>query len=65
MADEQKDEYELKLDEKKEILQKCQQEKGFESCFNCEKLFDCETRKEYVLAVYSSMNKGQSGGFEF
>jgi hypothetical protein len=65
MDNEQKDEYTLKLEEKKEIVQKCQEAKGLQSCLNCETLFECETRKEYVLAVYESMNKGQSGGFEF
>ena len=31
----------------------------------CEKFFDCELRKKYVLTVYESMNKGSGGGFEF
>ncbi|MDD3344346.1 MAG: hypothetical protein PHR87_12320 [Sulfurospirillaceae bacterium] len=50
---------------KKELLQHCQQEKGLESCTSCEHLFECETRKAYVKAVYESMAKGQGGGFEF
>ena len=50
---------------KKELLQKCQQEKNLESCTACEHLFECETRKAYVKAVYESMAKGQGGGFEF
>ncbi|MDD2382984.1 MAG: hypothetical protein PHN18_02205 [Sulfurospirillaceae bacterium] len=50
---------------KKELLQKCQQEKSLESCTLCERIFDCETRKAYVKAVYESMAKGQGGGFEF
>jgi hypothetical protein len=31
----------------------------------CEKMFGCEIRELYVKAVYESMNKGRSGGFEF
>lgn len=31
----------------------------------CEKFFECELRKKYVIAVYESMNKGSGGGFEF
>jgi len=61
-----------KDDKYKEILIKatknlkdCQNSLENTSCFDCEKLFDCEIRKEYVNAVYSSMSKGQSGGFEF
>jgi hypothetical protein len=46
-------------------LKDCQENFRFKSCFDCKKLFDCEIRKGYVNAVYSSMSKGQSGGFEF
>jgi len=46
-------------------LKECQKKLNFKSCLNCEKLFDCEIRKEYIDAVYKSMSKGQSGGFEF
>ena len=38
----------------------CQPDNDF-----CEKFFDCELRKKYVVAVYESMNKGSGGGFEF
>jgi hypothetical protein len=65
MSDTQKDAYELALEGKKQSLQECQKSKNLESCMKCEKLFACEIRKEYVRAVYDSMNKGQSGGFEF
>ena len=61
----QKDKYELALDEKKIVLQKCQDERNIDSCMKCEKIFDCTTRNIYVDAVYSSMNKGEGGGFEF
>lgn len=66
MNEEVKDSFELALDEKMEILQGCQSQKGVNSCFVCEKLLECDTRKDYVLAVYNSMSKGKSdGGFDF
>lgn len=61
----QKDEFELELDRQREILQACQSEKGLSSCFACEAMFECKTRKNYVDAVYSSMSKGDGGGFDF
>ena len=61
----QKDEFELELDRQREILQACQREKGLSSCFACEAMFECKTRKNYVDAVYSSMSKGDGGGFDF
>ena len=60
-----KDEFELELDRQREILQACQREKGLNSCFACEAMFECKTRKNYVDAVYSSMSKGDGGGFDF
>ncbi|MDL0107746.1 hypothetical protein NYG93_01420 [Campylobacter felis] len=51
---------------KKDILQKCQNDKGLNSCYQCEEIFSCTTRKNYVDAVYNSMSKGKTeGGFEF
>lgn len=61
----QKDEFELELDRQREILQACQREKGLSSCFACEAMFECKTRKNYVDSVYSSMSKGDGGGFDF
>ena len=61
----QKDEFELELDRQREILQACQREKGLNSCLACEAMFECKTRKNYVDAVYSSMSKGDGGGFDF
>ncbi len=60
-----KDIYEEALLEKKAFLQACQQEKNVTTCSACEKIFECDTRKTYVKAVYESMAKGQGGGFEF
>lgn len=59
------DSFELKLEEKLKELKSCQEENRYTSCMSCDSFFNCELRKSYVLAVYESMNKGQSGGFEF
>jgi hypothetical protein len=61
----QLDQWELALEEYLVVLKKCQQDMQLDSCTNCEKFFDCTTRKEYVIKVYESMNKGSGGGFEF
>ena len=50
------DEWDIKLDNK--IVE-------LKTCSDCDKFFDCELRKKYVIAVYESMNKGAGGGFEF
>lgn len=65
MSTEEKDKYDLLRDEKKQIVEQCQESKNVTTCMDCEALLGCETRKEYVLAVYESMSKGESGGFEF
>ena len=59
------DKYEQALEEQLKILKKCQLEKNIDSCMKCEKIIECEIRNEYVKAVYMSMNKGVTGGFEF
>ncbi len=59
------DSFEAKLQEKTKELKSCQKEKNFTSCMNCDSFIFCTTRRTYVLAVYESMNKGKSGGFEF
>ncbi len=59
------DEWDAKLEIKLEELKQCQESKTFISCNPCDKFFDCELRKKYVIAVYESMNKGSEGGFEF
>lgn len=61
----EQDEFVLKRDEKKEELQSCQKKNGVSSCLQCEKVIGCEIRNAYVSAVYSSMNKGDVGGFDF
>lgn len=65
MHSESKDKFELHLEEMLRKLQACQEEKSHKSCSACEFYFDCELRKEYVQAVYNSMSKGDTGGFEF
>lgn len=59
------DDWNKVLDEQIIIVQKCQKEKQFRSCISCLEICDCEVRKNYVKAVYESMNKGSEGGFEF
>ncbi len=65
MSSEVSDIYEQDLQEKKAILQACQNDKNVTTCSDCEKMFECDTRKTYVKAVYESMAKGHGGGFEF
>ena len=65
MHNEQKDKFELYLDEMIKKLQDCQVSKSHKSCSACESYFGCELRDEYVKAVYNSMSKGDTGGFEF
>ncbi|TQR34717.1 hypothetical protein DMB92_01795 [Campylobacter sp. MIT 99-7217] len=61
-----KDQYEQEMDKQKEILMSCQSSKNLNSCYNCELIFECDTRKTYVDAVYNSMSKGKNeGGFDF
>ncbi|WP_321315634.1 hypothetical protein [Halarcobacter sp.] len=59
------DEWEQKLEVVLEELKECQKSNSLSSCTPCEKFFECELRKKYILAVYESMNKGSGGGFEF
>ncbi|QDF29023.1 hypothetical protein [Halarcobacter anaerophilus] len=64
-VNEETDEWEKKLDSKVAELKQCQESNNLNSCTPCDKFFECELRKEYILAVYESMNKGSGGGFEF
>jgi len=64
-TNQEKDKWELALDEKLKELKECQERMGHKSCFDCIKLLECNLRKIYVNAVYESMNKGSGGGFEF
>ena len=65
MHNEQKDRFELHLDEMIKKVQVCQSNKNHKSCSACELYIGCELRNEYVKAVYNSMSKGDTGGFEF
>ena len=65
MNNEPTDIYEQDLQAKKALLQECQRSRDLATCSDCEKMFDCDTRKTYVKAAYESMAKGQGGGFEF
>ncbi len=59
------DKFEIHLDEMIQKVQNCQKEKGLQSCSLCEQFLACELRSDYVKAVYNSMSKGETGGFEF
>ena len=61
----EKDRFELHLDEMIKKVQECQAQKTHNSCSVCEFYLECELRDEYVKAVYNSMSKGDTGGFEF
>jgi hypothetical protein len=62
---EEKDQWQLALEEKKKDLEVCQNEKLLTSCMKCDQLLSCTIREAYVKAVYDSMSKGAGGGFEF
>ena len=60
-----KDKWQIALEDELKKLQICQKEKNIDSCLKCEHTLNCDIRKNYILAVYESMNKGSGGGFEF
>ena len=64
-SNQQRDKFELHLDEMIPKVHACQKEKNLSTCSACEAYIGCELRKEYVEAVYNSMSKGDTGGFEF
>ena len=57
--------YDIKLQEELKTLKACQANNSVNSCTKCPKIIGCEVRIKYVQAVYTSMNKGKGGGFEF
>jgi len=59
------DEWELILEEKKALMKAHLKEKNIKSEMDCPDFPNCPVQEEYVKAVYASMNKGESGGFEF
>lgn len=59
------DKWEEKLEKKIKELNSCQVSNNLDSCSPCSEFFTCQLRKQYVVTVYESMNKGSSGGFEF
>ncbi len=53
---------------KLEELKQCQKDKKQNSCIPCKTFFTCNLRKEYVKAVYRSMNPNfdnSKDGFNF
>lgn len=65
MSIQNKDKFELHLDEMIIKIQDCQKNKKLDSCSKCEHYLECELRNNYIKAVYNSMSKGDTGGFEF
>ena len=57
--------FEQKLVNALETLKSCQLNHGIESCYGCNECIGCEIRTLYVRAVYESMSKGETGGFDF
>ena len=53
------------LDSITQALKTCQESNNLKSCMQCTSFLDCNLRKQYVLSVYNSMNKGNTGGLEF
>ena len=58
-------EQEDELDSITLALKTCQESNSLKSYMQCTSFLDCNLRKQYVLEVYNSMNKGNTGGFEF
>ncbi len=65
MSTQSTDEFEIRLDNTLKAVQSCQQEKSVTSCSQCDQFIGCPIRRDYVQAVYDSMSKGETGGFEF
>jgi hypothetical protein len=61
----EKDKFEIYLDSMIDKLQQCQVENNLDSCSRCQNFLTCSLRSEYIQAVYNSMSKGDTGGFEF
>ena len=57
--------FQQNFDEALKELKACQASKNYKSCFNCDELLVCATRKNYVENAYKKMSKGESGDFEF
>jgi|AAUQ01.1.fsa_nt_gi hypothetical protein len=64
-VDDKLDKWQLLLNTSLQDLKDCQKRLNLESCFDCKELLGCDTREKYVNSVYTSMNRGEDGGFEF
>ena len=65
MSTAENEKFERLLDEAMKKMQECQLKYTLKSCSDCEHFIGCDIRKAYVQAVYDSMSKGETGGFEF
>lgn len=59
------DDFQKQLDDNIQKIKDCQKEHNVSTCFKCELVVECKIRKDYVDSVYSSMNKGSGGFFNF
>ena len=58
--------YKQVLEEKTKAMQECQKNTQNKfSCIDCEKMFECNIRAEYVKAVYENMSQGKVQNFNF
>ena len=65
MHNKQKDKFDIHLDKMVIEVQTCQKQKSLKSCSQCKEFLQCKLREDYIKAVYNSMSKGDTGGFEF
>jgi len=65
MQEQELDEWQILLIQKRGELEDCQKHNHLQSCMPCPQFLDCELRDSYIKAVYDSMSKGEGGGFEF
>jgi hypothetical protein len=59
------DKYEEEKNEAINKLKQCQIKNNIDDCLKCELVLSCTIRDDFVSIIYKSMNKGETGGFEF
>jgi len=59
------DEWEIKLQQQKKLLEAHMKELGITTEMDCPDFPNCKVQEAYIKAVYESMSKGAGGGFEF
>ena len=46
-------------------LKECQKANNLSSCMDCDMIFECNIRDNYVKSTYEKMNEGRGGQFDF